>query len=102
MTELVNTIWMCFGILAEKFKDIKKWIKVKISKKKIVPEGKSLAQVFAGTHDVPVQVRDTKPGDPILGRLKSKKKKQESSDHTLKGPLEVITLRETQDNSNMH
>ena len=68
---MVNTMWTCFVVLSEKFKEIKEWIRVKFGKNKIVPESKSFAQILAWTRRVPDQVLVTTGGDPILGKLKS-------------------------------
>ena len=67
MTELVNTMWTCFVVFAEKFKEIKKWIQVKFGKKKIAAESKSFAKILAGTPRVPDQKLVTTGGDPIEG-----------------------------------
>ena len=64
---------MCFRVLAEKCKGIKRWIRVKIAKKKIAPEGNPFAQILAGKRRVPDGVLITKEWDPILGKFKSKK-----------------------------
>ena len=64
---MVNIMWTCFVVLAEKFKEIKKWIQVKFGKNKIAPERKSFAQILAGTPRVPDQKLVTTGGDPIEG-----------------------------------
>jgi hypothetical protein len=71
MAELANTLWMCFGVLAKKCKDINEWVRRKLGKKKIVPQCNSPAQIIAGTRRVPGKVLDTTVGHPIVGKLKS-------------------------------
>ena len=64
---------MCFTELAEKCKGIKNWIRVKIAKKKIAPEGNPFAQILAEVRGVPDGELVTKDWDPILGKFKSEK-----------------------------
>jgi hypothetical protein len=72
---------MCFSILAEKCKDIKKWIRGKLGIKKIVPKPNSFAQILAEARRVPDKVFIPTAGDFSLGKIKSQNKVPKSSDH---------------------
>ena len=82
---------MCFSVLAEKCKDIKKCIQVKFGKNKVNPEGKSFAQILAAKREVLDQVLFKTGKSPIVGKSKSREKVPQPSERKLIHPKEMTT-----------